>query len=220
MTSLDQYLFASNRESCQYLQHQPYTSNYGGFSVVLNVGGLGSHRAKCFIDKGINTLAKMHVWANSSSSEHVSGIGPVMVLKIRKRLSAPTADNPNGTHPAFQYGLLPMLSSAELSEVHAQRQAQALRQTQTRTHMQVWGEHSGQEHAQAQHQRESQEQTQRHVHAQPQAQVQQQNNTLKTRCVQCVQFGMLDTIEDLKDKGHMNEQAYIELLNTLKKLTV
>lgn len=201
MTSLDQYLFASNRESCQYLQHHPYTSNYGGLSVVLNIGGLGSHRAKCFIDKGINTLAKMHVWANSSSSEHVSGIGPVMVLKIRNRLSAPSADNPNGTHPAFQYGLLPMLSSAELSRAarrHEENNAQALRQTQaqtqTRTHMQVWGEHSGQE----------------------QAEQRAQAQAPKTKW----KFGMLETIEDLKDNEHINEQAYITLLNELKKLAV
>ena len=201
MTSLQQYLFASNRESCQYLQHHPYMSNYGGFSVVLNIGGLGSHRAKYFIDKGINTLAKMHVWANSRSSEHVSGIGPVMVLKIRNRLSAPTADNPNGTHPAFQYGMLPMLSSAELSE--AARRHEEYRNT-------------GVEQAQAQHQRESQALAQREAQVQARAQQRAQAQGLKTKW----KFRMLETIEDLKDKEYINEQAYIELLNELKKLAV
>lgn len=201
MTSLDQYLFAGNRESCQYLQHQPYTSNYGGFSVVLNIGGLGSHRAKCFIDKGINTLAKMHVWANSSSSEHVSGIGPVMVLKIRNRLSAPTADNPNGTHPAFQYGMLPMLSSAELSE--AARRNEEYRNTRL-------------QRAQAQHQRESQALAQRQAIWQARAQQRAQAQAPKTKW----KFRMLETIEDLKDNEHINEQAYITLLNELKNLAV
>jgi hypothetical protein len=217
MTNLDSRVRVRNREACQYLQNETHTS-YGAFSAILNIRGLGCDKTKRFLDKEINTLAKMYTWANSSSSEHIDGIGPVMLTKIRKRLSAPTADNPTGTHPAFKYGLLPILSSAELSEVHAQRQAQALRQTQTRTHMQVWGEHSGQEHARAQHQRESQEQTQRHVQAQPQP----QNQMLKKlkECMKCVQFGMLDTIEELMDNGDINEQAYNELLKKLKCLNV
>lgn len=215
MTSLDQYLFASNRESCQYLQHLPYTSNYGGFSVVLNVQQFGYDKAKRFIDKGINTLAKMHVWANSNSSEHVSGIGPVMLTKIRKRLSAPSADNPNETHPAFQYGLLPMLSSAELSE--AARRHEEYRNTRL-------------EQAQAQHQRESQALAQRRAEAQARAQRQAQAQArAQARAQQRAQaqglktkwkFRMLETIEDLKDNEHINEQAYIMLLNELKNLAV
>lgn len=205
MTSLNQYLFASNRESCQYLQHQPYTSNYGGFSVVLDVQGIGYDKAKRFIDKGIDTLAKMHVWANSSSSEHVSRIGPVMVRKIRNRLSAPSADNPNGTHPAFQYGLLPMLSSAELSEAARRHEAYIntmLEQTRVQT----------------QTQRESQARAQRHANGQARAQqrarAQAPNTNTKWR------FEILDAIEDLKDNEYINEQAYITLLNKLKELAV
>lgn len=213
MTSLNQYLFASNRESCQYLQHQPYTSNYGGFSVVLNVQGIGYDRAKRFLDKGIDTLAKMHVWANSRSSEHISGIGPVMILKIRNRLSAPSADNPNGTHPAFEYGLLPMLSSAELSE--------AARRNEEYMNIRL-------EQVQAQHQRESQALAQRQARAQVQTQAQQQaraqaqaQKQAKQRALKMAwNFEMLETIEDLKENEHINEQAYITLLNKLKELAV
>ena len=124
-----------------------------------------------------------------------------MVLKIRERLSAPSADNPNGTHPAFQYGLLPMLSSAELSE--AARRHEEYRNTRL-------------EQTQAQHQRESHALAQRQAIRQARAQQRAQAQAPKTKW----SFEMLETIEDLKDNEHINEQAYITLLNMLKELAV